>query len=263
LNRQPPVALTIAGSDSSAGAGIQADLKTFAAHHVYGVSAVTCVVAETPGRVVNIAAVDPENVRAQIEVLLESFPIHAAKTGLLHTSAIVQLVASVFRKRGIPLVVDPVMVATSGDVMLQRDAIARYEAELFPLATLITPNMDEAAHLLGRAIRTTDDMLAGVETLARKYSTAVLLKGGHLLGDRAIDFLFADGSVHKLEASFVRRVATHGTGCTYSAAIAAQLALGEKLPEAVVKAKQFVTRAIEQHFAWRDSLNALNHDPNE
>lgn len=262
-NAAPPVALSIAGSDSSAGAGIQADLKTFAAHGVYGVCAVTCVVAETPGLVVSIAALDPQNIREQLDVLLQNFPVAAAKAGLLHTAEIVSLVAAAMRERKIPLVVDPVMVATSGDVLLRREAVVRYESELFPLATLITPNMDEAAYLLGRPIRTIEEMRGAGERLARKYSTAVLLKGGHLHGRHAVDLLFSADAVREFTAEFVRGVATHGTGCTYSAAITAQLAKGESLPQAIAHAKRYVTAAIDQHFTWRETLNALNHSPDE
>lgn len=263
MNRQPPVALTIAGSDSSAGAGIQADLKTFAAHDVYGLCAVTCVVAETPGRVVSVAPIAAQNVREQIEVLLANFPVAAAKTGLLHTAEIVSIVAAALRLRKIPLVVDPVIIATSGDPLLRADAVARYETELFPLAALVTPNMAEAGHLLGRPIGTLADMREAGEALTRKYSTTVLLKGGHLRGERAVDLLFSPEGIREFDAPFIPHVATHGTGCTYSAAITAQLATGERLGDAIAKAKRYVTRAIEHHFAWGNGVNALNHRPND
>src|SRR3954469_22688329 len=153
MSARIPVALTIAGSDSSAGAGIQADLKTFSAFGVYGLTAVTCVVAETPGRVSRIEPVSPGLVREQIEVLLRSFPISAIKTGLLFSAGIIRAIANVLREdRSIPLVIDPVMVATSGDPLLQADAIEIYERELFLRAALITPNLDEAARLVGEPI---------------------------------------------------------------------------------------------------------------
>jgi hydroxymethylpyrimidine/phosphomethylpyrimidine kinase len=258
---QTPVALTIAGSDSSAGAGIQADLKTFSAFGVYGLTAVTCVVAETPGRVSKIEPVSAELVRDQIEVLLRSFPVAAIKTGLLFSAEIVSEIANVLRERpSIPLVIDPVMVATSGDLLLQDDAIENYERELFPLAAVITPNLGEAERLSGKPICDLAAMRAAGEILARKYSVSVLLKGGHLAGDHAIDLLFLKGNVIEFSAPFSRGVATHGTGCTYSAAITAGLAAGLPLEDAVRRAKTFVSAAIAQHHAWKD-IHALNHSP--
>ena len=258
---QTPVALSIAGSDSSAGAGIQADLKTFSALGVYGVTAVTCVVAETPGRVSQIEPVSPAVVREQIEVLLRSFPVAAIKTGLLFSAEIVQAISSVLREhRSIPLVIDPVMVATSGDPLLQDDAIEIYDRELFPRAALITPNLDEAARLIGKPLADLRAMRDAGEILANKYGVSVLLKGGHLAGDQATDLLFLNGNVMEFSAPFSRGIATHGTGCTYSAAITAGLATGLPLEEAVRRAKNFVSAAIAQHHAWGD-IHALNHSP--
>jgi hydroxymethylpyrimidine/phosphomethylpyrimidine kinase len=256
-----PVALTIAGSDSSAGAGIQADLKTFSALGVYGLTAVTCVVAETPGRVSKIEAVTPALVREQIEVLLRSFPVAAIKTGLLFSPEIIHEIANVLREnRSRPLVIDPVMVATSGDPLLQDEAIEIYERELFPLAVLITPNLDEAARLLGKPITDLRAMREAGENLASKYGVSILLKGGHLAGDQAIDLLFLNGNVIEFSAPFSRGIATHGTGCTYSAAITAGLATGLPLEDAVRRAKNFVSAAIAQHHGWND-IHALNHSP--
>jgi hydroxymethylpyrimidine/phosphomethylpyrimidine kinase len=256
-----PVALTIAGSDSSAGAGIQADLKTFSALDVYGLSAVTCVVAETPGRVSKIAPVAVELVREQIEVLLRSFPVAAIKTGLLFSAEIVAEVVRILRQhRSIPLVVDPVMVATSGDALLQDAAIEIYERELFPLAAVLTPNLSEAARLAGNPITDLAAMRAAGQMLTRKYGVPVILKGGHLTGDQAIDLLFENETVTKFSAPFSRGVSTHGTGCTYSAAIAAGLAAGRSLQDTVARAKEFVTAAIKQHYEW-GAIHALNHSP--
>ncbi|HEX8899099.1 MAG TPA: bifunctional hydroxymethylpyrimidine kinase/phosphomethylpyrimidine kinase [Chthoniobacterales bacterium] len=258
---QIPVALTIAGSDSSAGAGIQADLKTFAAFGVYGLTTVTCVVAETPGRVSKIEPISPELVREQIEVLLRGFPVAAIKTGLLFSGEIITTIANLLREhRSPPLVIDPVMVATSGDPMLQDDAVEIYERELFPLAALITPNLGEAGRLTGKSIRDLAAMREAGKTLANKYGASVLLKGGHLTGDEAIDLLFMNGDVIEFSAPFSRGVATHGTGCTYSAAITAGLAGGLSLEEAARRAKNFVSAAIAQHHAWSD-IHALNHSP--
>jgi hydroxymethylpyrimidine/phosphomethylpyrimidine kinase len=256
-----PVALTIAGSDSSAGAGIQADLKTFSALGVYGLTAVTCVVAETPGIVSKIEPVSAELVRDQIEVLLRSFPVAAIKTGLLFSGSIIAEIARVLREhRSTPLVIDPVMVATSGDALLQDDAIQTYERDLFPLAALLTPNLGEAARLLERSITDLAAMREAGKIMERKYGVPVLLKGGHLMGNDAIDLLFTSGDVIEFSAPFSRGIATHGTGCTYSAAITAGLANGLPLEEAVGRAKKFVTAAISQHYAW-DAVHALNHSP--
>jgi len=256
-----PVALTIAGSDSSAGAGIQADLKTFSALGVYGLTAVTCVVAETPGRVSQIEPVTAGLVRDQIEVLLRNFPVAAIKTGLLFSASIITEIASVLReRRSMPLVIDPVMVATSGDALLQDDAIQTYERDLFPLAALLTPNLGEAGRLVGKSITDLEAMREAGETLEKKYGVPVLLKGGHLTGDDAIDLLFLKGNVLEFSAPFSRGIATHGTGCTYSAAITAGLAGGFSLEDAIRRGKKFVTAAIAQHHEW-DAVHALNHSP--
>jgi hydroxymethylpyrimidine/phosphomethylpyrimidine kinase len=257
------VALTIAGSDSSAGAGIQADLKTFSALGVYGLTAVTCVVAETPRKVSRIEPVSPQNVREQIEVLLGSFPVSAAKTGMLYTPEIISAVARSIGSKGIPLVVDPVMVATSGDVLLSSGAIELYERKLFPVATLITPNLDEASKLLGEQIRDRSSMEKAARALGKKYGVSVLLKGGHLAGNTAIDLLFHDRKITEFCSPFVRQIATHGTGCTYSAAITAGLASGLLLQDSIKRAKEFVTETILRHLRWRTATgkatDALNH----
>jgi hydroxymethylpyrimidine/phosphomethylpyrimidine kinase len=257
-----PVALTIAGSDSSAGAGAQADLKTFTALGVYGLTAITCIVAETPGKVSRIQAADPEIVREQIELLLKNFPVTGMKTGLLCNAEIAaQVVRSLRKVKERRLVVDPVMIATSGDVLLAPEAIEIYERKLFPLATLITPNLDEAARLLGAPIRDLVAMHRAARTLAKKYGTAVLLKGGHLPGRRAIDVLSSGDCTKEYSAAFLPGVKTHGTGCTYSAAITAELAKGVELPRAIATAKKFVSSAIRSHFVWKSGgrkIFALN-----
>ncbi len=267
----PPVALTIAGSDSSAGAGIQADLKTFSAFGVYGLTAVTCVVAETPGQVSRIESVTAETIRQQLRLLLTNFPVAAIKTGLLYSSETVSAVTQVMKdfarksQPRIPLVVDPVMIATSGARLLLPDAVALYENELFPLATLITPNLDEAGSLLGTTIQNRSAMEEAGRDLAKRYGVPVLLKGGHLAGDSAVDLLFQNGTSTEFAAPFVRDVATHGTGCAYSAAITAGLATGLSLQDAIQRAKTFVTTAIRNHFEWTGQsgkvMQALNHSP--
>jgi hydroxymethylpyrimidine/phosphomethylpyrimidine kinase len=265
----PPVALSIAGSDSSAGAGIQADLKTFSALGVYGLTAVTCIVAEIPGRVSRIEPVSAKIVREQIEVLARSFEISAIKTGLLCSAENISAVAKAIREIGkpfarrIPLVIDPVLVATSGDPLLEPAAIETYEKELFPLASLITPNLDEAGRLLEMKIKDHQSMRVAGKQLHEEFGTGILLKGGHLTGDYAVDLLFVDGKVVEFSAPFVRGVATHGTGCTYSAAITAGLAKGLSLEEAINQAKKFVTDSIARHFRWGShsgkALDALRH----
>jgi len=263
-----PVALTIAGSDSSAGAGIQADLKTFSALGVYGLTAITCVVAETPGKVLRIEPINPEIVHEQVAVLARTFPIAAAKTGLLCSGEIVEAVAcgiDLLRKidNRIPVVVDPVTVATSGDMLLTPEAMEIYERELFPIATLLTPNLEEAGKLIGEPIRDLETMRKAGKQLQQKYQVSILLKGGHLAGDDAVDLLFAGDKISEFSAPFVRGVATHGTGCTYSAAITAALASGLSLEAAVRRAKEFVTASIAQRLRWKsksgENIDALNH----
>jgi hydroxymethylpyrimidine/phosphomethylpyrimidine kinase len=264
-----PVALTIAGSDSSAGAGIQADLKTFSALGVYGLTAVTCIVAEIPGRVSRIEPVSSRMVREQIDVLVKNFSIGAIKTGLLCSAEIISAVANTIRgtckmsASRIPVVIDPVIVATSGDPLLDPAAIEAYEKELFSLATLITPNLDEAERLLGTEIKDRQAMHRAGKELEREFGTAILLKGGHLASAAALDLLFVDRKVVEFSAPFVTGVETHGTGCTYSAAIAAGIASGLSLEKAIGRAKKFVTEAIAQHFRWTSpsgkNLDALRH----
>ena len=259
-----PVALSVAGSDSSAGAGIQADIKTFSARGVYGLTAVTCVVAEIPGKVSRIEPVSAKIVSEQIEVLAKSFPIAAIKVGLLCSAEIVSAVAKTIldlekmSAPRIPLVVDPVFVATSGDPLIDPAAIETYEKELFPLASLITPNLDEAGRLLGTKIKDRQSMHHAGKELENRFGTGILLKGGHLAGEHAVDLLFTNGKVVEFSALFAHGVVTHGTGCTYSAAITAGLAKGLSLEEAISDAKKFVTGAIRNHFQW-GKLHALRH----
>lgn len=264
---ETPVALTIAGSDSSAGAGIQADLKTFNALGIYGVNVVTCLVAETPGKVSRIEPVSVEMVREQINVLAGSFPIAAIKTGLLYSAEIISAVAKslIDLAKKIPLVVDPVITATGGDPLLKQGAIGVYEKDLFPLARLITPNLDEATQLVDEKICDLESMRRAGKILERKFNTAILLKGGHLGGNEAVDLLFTNDKVAEFSAPFVRDVATHGTGCTYSAAITAGLASGMNLEDAVARAKKFVTACIANHMRWESDsgskIDALRHFP--
>jgi len=251
-----PVVLTIAGSDSSCGAGAQADLKTFGALGCHGLTAITCIVAETPGKVRSIQPVRPAIVRDQLEVLLAAYPVAAIKTGMLLSTPIIRVVAEVLqglrgRKKLPPLVIDPVMVASSGDPLLRNGAVAAYQKLLFPMATLITPNLDELGILTGLSSDSLATMRAAGKRLTASTGAAVLLKGGHLRGKTATDILMMpDWQEQQYSAPFVRGVETHGTGCTYSAATAAGLAKGLPLPKAVAEAKQFITCAIRGARRW-------------
>ena len=207
-------------------------------------------------------------VREQLEVLLKNFRVGAIKTGLLCSAEIVCAVAQAIQDsekntaRPIPFVVDPVMIATSGDNLLEPEAVESYKNKLFPLATIITPNLDEAALLLETTIKDRKQMEDAATALAKQYGTSILLKGGHLRGDTAIDLLFHHGELTEFSLPFVRGVETHGTGCTYSAAITSGLASGFSLEQAIKRAKKFVTESIARHFHWkRDSveIDALNH----
>ena len=247
-----PVVLTIAGSDNSGGAGIQADLKTFTTLRVYGTTAVTCVVAEHPGRVLNLTPIPPERVADQIRLVLEAFPVAAIKTGMLHSAEIIAAVAEAIAPalgRGVPLVVDPVMVASSGKVLMEKHAI-RALRKFIAWAALVTPNRDEAELLWGKSITNLKALNQAALGLAKGFCyPAFLVKGGHLKTSQAVDVLaFPDGRVHEFSAKRIPGLDPHGTGCTYSAAIAAGLARGLTVTEAVVLGKIFITRALQRRF---------------
>lgn len=245
------MALTIAGSDSGGGAGIQADLKTFSALGVHGTSAITCLTAQNPTGVLAIQACRPDILRAQIQAVFDELPPQAVKTGMLFSAELVRVVAQWFGKQGRPpLVIDPVMIATSGDSLIRTKVVRVMAEELFPLATVITPNLDETSALMeGAPMSTVEDLRRAARALHARFGCAVLVKGGHLRGVRqAIDILYDGQSEYLLEAPFVRAVSTHGTGCTYSAAITAGLALGRSLEKSVQVAKEFITQAIAQSY---------------
>ena len=243
-----PIALTIAGSDSGGGAGIQADLKTFAALGVHGTSALTCLTAQNPRRVLAIQACRPEIVRGQIDAVMEELPPVAVKTGMLYSTEIIRTVVEFFKaNRKIPLVVDPVMISTSGSRLLKPSAIKLLKAGLLPLATLVTPNLDEAAILTGRALKSPEDLRWAARKIHADFGCAALIKGGHLRNSKeAVDIYFDGVNELLLTAPFVKGVHTHGTGCTYSAAITGFLARDYALPESVVRAKEFISQAIAQ-----------------
>ncbi|MCC5840668.1 MAG: bifunctional hydroxymethylpyrimidine kinase/phosphomethylpyrimidine kinase [Opitutales bacterium] len=227
-------ALTVAGSDSGGGAGIQADLLTFAARGVFGTTAITCLTAQNPGGVSAVEALPPAFVREQMEQVARYFSLGAAKTGMLLNAGIIAEAAAFFAgQRDLPLVVDPVMVATSGAVLLERSAITALREQLLPRATVITPNLDEATVLLGQSIRP-EDMETAALQLSDTFATAVLLKGGHLPGDDLLDVLVIPGEkARAYRHERIPGVHTHGSGCTLASAIAAELAKGEALPDAV------------------------------
>lgn len=254
-HRQIPIALTIAGSDSGGGAGIQADLKTLASLGVHGASALTCITAQNPLGVPAIQACRPEIVRRQIEAVLEELPPAAAKTGMLYSGGIIRVVAEFFKSHpGLPLVVDPVMISTSGSRLLKSSAVKLLQDTLLPLATVVTPNLDEAAILTGRALKSPEDLRRAAKTIHEQFGCAALVKGGHLRNSKeAVDIFFDGANELLLSAPFVKGARTHGTGCTYSAAITGFLARGHGLPEAVTRAKEFISQAIAQ------SLRAGEH----
>jgi hydroxymethylpyrimidine/phosphomethylpyrimidine kinase len=253
----PPVVLTIAGSDNSAGAGIQADSKTIAALGGYALTAVTCVVAEVPGKVSMIQSLRPAIVAEQVRLGFEAFPVAAVKTGMLYSESIIAAVIDVLLaatkklKHKPALVVDPVMVASSGDLLLKPGAVRAYRRALLPLATLVTPNLNELEVLAGRKIANLREMETAGAELSAQFQTAFLLKGGHLRGREAVDVLVEPGGAsERFVAPFIRGADPHGTGCTYSAAIATGLAGGKSLREAVGEAKKFITSAIERRHRW-------------
>ena len=243
--RRVPVALTIAGSDPSGGAGIQADLKTFHAFGVYGEAVIAALTAQNTRGVRGVHAVPVPFVVDQIEAVLDDIPPGAAKTGMLATAALVEAVAGVLRRRRVPnLVVDPVMVATSGDRLLDRDAERAVRERLLPLADLATPNGPEAEVLTGIRIVDEDAAVEAGRRILALGARAVLVKGGHGKGPRVLDLLVEEGRVTRFVHPRIRTRATHGTGCTLSAAVAAGLARGRPLRSAVADAIDFVHRAI-------------------
>jgi hydroxymethylpyrimidine/phosphomethylpyrimidine kinase len=238
-------ALTIAGSDSGAGAGIQADLKTFAAHGVYGVCAVTAVTAQNTLGVTMVEALPADLVAAQVEAVVSDFGAHAAKTGMLANAAIVEVVAAATRDLEIPfLVVDPVMLAKSGDALLDEEALAAMKTELLGRAFLVTPNIPEAEALSGLAIRSDEDRREAARRIAALGPAAVLIKGGHFPSENIIDLLYTKGEFVEFPQPRVPGRNTHGTGCTFSAAITAHLARGRSLRDAIPLAQQYVADAI-------------------
>ena len=241
-----PNVLAIAGSDPSGGAGIQADLKAFAAQRCYGMAAITALTAQNTRGVSGVHLVPPAFVQQQIAAVFEDIQVDAVKIGMIATAEIAHAVADVLQAHpGVPIVLDPVMIAKGGAPLLRDDAIDAVRTRLVPLATVITPNLPEAARLAGTAVaETRDAMVEQARALRTAGASAVLLKGGHLATHTSPDCLVVDGGVHWYESPRVATSHTHGTGCTLSAALAAQLAHGAALPHAVHTAKSYVTAAI-------------------
>ncbi len=242
-----PVCLTVAGSDSGGGAGIQADLKTFTRLGAFGTTAITCVTAQNPKGVDGVWAADPVMVAAQIRMACEAFPPAAAKTGMLFNADIIRAVAASVEEQGIAtLVVDPVMVAASGARLLEAEAVDALTGILFPLARVVTPNIAEAEILLGEPIRTVEELRVAAREIARRFDTACVAKGAHLEGDRVVDVLFDRGEEEVFESQRIDLPETHGAGCTFSAALTAFLAHGALMVDAAREAKALVADALKR-----------------
>lgn len=255
-----PVYITIAGSDCSSGAGLQADLKTGFALGCYPLTAVTCVVSEVPGLVEGIVAMEPDFVAAQVDICLRSFPVCAVKTGMLYSPQIVRATVNALKDFTGPIVVDPVMIATAGESLMLQEAIAVYEEVLIPRTTLLTPNGDELAKLAGTApITTVEELEAAAQALATRYGCAILAKGGHISGSTCTDILVQPGKP-TLRWCHPRTegISTHGTGCTLSSAITAFLAKGQPLEEAVENGLTYIANAIATSHKLGEQY-AVNH----
>lgn len=255
--------LSIAGSDSGGGAGIQADLKTFSALGCFGLSAITALTAQNTTGVRAIHGVPPDMLRDQIDAVIDDIGVHAVKIGMLHSPELVSIVAQAIERHSLKnVVLDPVMVATSGAVLIDRTAIEQLVSQLFSRTALITPNLDEAALLVGMKLNCEEDMLHAAKQLLAMGARAVLVKGGHLTGDVVSDVLaMGEGQIHWMRAPRVLTANTHGTGCTLSSAIAAYLALGCELIEAVQAAHQYVRSALKAGASVRTGHGSgpLNH----
>jgi len=257
--------LSIAGSDSGGGAGIQADLKTFSALGCYGMTAITAITAQNTCGVTGIHGIPPEMLKAQIDAVVQDIGVDAVKIGMLHSPDVVHVVAEAIRTYQLPhVVLDPVMVATSGDRLIAQETVAVLVQELFPLAEVVTPNLDEAGWLLGRRIEGVEALELAAQDLLRLGARAALLKGGHLPGDWVVDVLavqggeHAQGQGHRLQSQRIATHNGHGTGCTLSSAIAAQLALGQPLQQAVEQARAYILGAIA---AGADVTTGHGHGP--
>jgi hydroxymethylpyrimidine/phosphomethylpyrimidine kinase len=252
--------LTIAGSDSGGGAGIQADLKAMSANGVFGMSVITAITAQNTRAVTAAYDLPLSLIEAQIDAVFDDFEVSAVKTGMLSSRDIVRTVARKLESRAVQnLVVDPVMISKSGYDLLQPDSIESVKRDLIPLARLVTPNLPEAERLTGRSIRTIDDVKAAARAIHGLGPGAVLIKGGHRLDERATDILFDGSEFTILAGEYIETTNTHGTGCTYASAIAAKLALGDSLVDAVRAAKAYITEAIRHSLAIGHGHGPTDH----
>ena len=258
-NASIPVALTIAGSDCSGGAGIQADLKTFHDHRVHGLSAVSCIVAETPLEVRDVEQVGASTFDAQLNILSESYPIRAAKAGLLPSTSSIRSVAKTIERTKIPLVVDPVMIASTGTNLSEQNTLHALTKILLPLATLVTPNLPEAEAILERNIKSKHELEKAASDVAQRYGISCLLKGGHLPGDsERLDVLWHDGRAHHFHHPYLQLPeGVHGTGCTLSAAITAGLAHDQCMIDSVTDAISYVQKLIKSAHTWEHSNQSI------
>ena len=257
--KRVPRAMTIAGSDSGGGAGIQADLKTFAALRVYGTSAITAVTAQNTLAVNGIAEIPADMVSAQIDTVMSDIGTDAVKTGMLAHSGIIEAVAERIQALDMPnVVVDPVMVAKSGDRLLREEAVDAYRTRLIPRALVVTPNIPEAEALVGFTIETDDDVYRAARAIANMGARNIVIKGGHREGP-VTDVLYSEGQFHEFTSVRIESKNTHGTGCTFASAIAAHLARGCTVEEAVHHAKEYVSAAIEAAFPLGQGHGPLNH----
>lgn len=250
--RKIPVVMTVAGSDSGGGAGLQADLKVFSALKVFGTTAITCITAQNPRKVAGVVSLDPAMVSLQISTVCSAFPVMAAKTGMLYSAGIIRAVARSLKQEKIAmLVVDPVMIATSGGRLMQRQAFHALCSDLLPLAAVITPNIPEAEQLVGRSLKSLDELKFAALELWDKFGAACVLKGGHLESNagknrgKVVDVLCDDGEIMEFITSRIAVRTTHGTGCRFSAALTAYLAKGLKVAMAVEKSQQFVAASLK------------------
>jgi hydroxymethylpyrimidine/phosphomethylpyrimidine kinase len=254
------VALTIAGSDSSGGAGIQADIKTFQAHGVFGMSVITAVTAQNTQKVYDVQEIRPQLVQDQITCLFEDIAIHAVKIGMVSSIELITAIADALKKVNPPLVVlDPVMISKSGYRLLRPDAQEALVQHLFPLAEVVTPNIFEAEALVGQKIRTLDEMKAAAESILKLSAKKVVVKGGHLKEAVATDILYDGSRFKELQSSRIDTQNTHGTGCTFSSAIAANLALGKNFFDAVTDAKTYITGAIRYSLSIGKGYGPTHH----
>ena len=254
-------ALTIAGSDSGGGAGIQADLKTFSAMGVYGTSVITAVTAQNHSGVTAIQPVDPEVVQKQLIAVLEGFPVKAVKTGMLFSAEIIEVIAKTLSDYcQVPVIIDPVFTATTGSKLIQYEDIEQLKEKLFPLAALVTPNIPEAEILTGKRLKTRRNMEQAAQMFFERFHVPVLIKGGHL-PDKAVDIFYDCEGIKRFESDVIKEVNNHGSGCALSSAIAAAMARGESLGEALAAAKAYITLALRDFLQLSPDLCVINHFP--